>query len=530
VPGRSLAVAVLVAAVVVTTTACSDQASPPSSSVTAAPAAGAAEAGDGGVTQAQVDNAVAKIDDVVGTEMKATGVPGVAVGVVFGDKAVFEKGYGVRELGKPEPVGKDTVFQIASLSKPVSSTAMAALVGKKRFGWDDPVAKYLPDLAFGNPYVTQNVTFADLYSHRSGLPGATGNWLEEIGFSRAEILARLRYVPLGPFRDTYSYSNFGMTAAGEAAARAAGTSFEDVMQNDLFGPAGMTTTSVRSADFAARPDHAALHVRNGTAWKVGDGRNPDAQAPAGGVSSTVGDLSRWVRLQLDGGKLDGTPIVDTAALAETHTPHVLRMPPADATAMGGFYGLGWNIDRDHLGYTRWSHSGAFSAGAATTAVLLPKAGLGVVVLTNGSPIGAAEAIADEIVDDIVKGAPTQDWSKVWGDRFAKLFVADPQYSAPPVNAAPARAAAAYTGSCSNPYYGTYTVTADPSGQLTITEGPALKAFPMTHWSGDTFTIVDAPTELPDIRIPLTFTVGPDGHAATLDTAAEPGVNVLTCTG
>jgi CubicO group peptidase (beta-lactamase class C family) len=516
-----IAAASLVATLVGATVACSPVAPGPSGT---APPPGAAAA----ITEAQVDAGLGMIDGAVEAEMKATGVPGVAVGVVFADRSVFAKGYGIRELGRAGAVGPGTVFQIASLSKPVSSTALAALVGKGTFGWDDPVHRYLPELAFSDPYVTEHVTFADLYAHRSGLPGATGNSLEEIGYDRTAILERIRYVPLDPFRDTYSYSNFGMTAAGEAAARAAGTTFEDVMQQQLFGPAGMTSSSARSADYRARPDRATLHVRVNGAWQVGPGRDPDAQAPAGGVSSTVDDLTRWMRLQLSEGTLDGTPIVAADALSETRSPHILRTPPSGADTVGGFYGLGWNVEVDHLGYVRWSHSGAFSTGAATTAVLLPKAGLGVVVLTNGSPIGAAEAIADVVVDDVVRGAPTRDWNKVWAERFAGLFAADPSLAASPAGAAPARPAAAYVGTCANPYYGAFTVRADPNGQLVIAEGPAGRAFPMTHWSGDSFTIVDAP-ELPDIRTELTFTVGPDGRATSLDVGGQPGVNVLTCT-
>lgn len=88
-----------------------------------------------------------------------------------------------------------------------------------------------------------------------------------------------------------------------------------------------------------------------------------------------------------------------------------------------------------------THSGAVSTGAATAAVLLPKAGLGVVVLTNGSPIGVAEKIADVVVDDVMRNVPTRDWNKVWSQRYA----------APPPGAIPVRPTAAWVGTCTNPY-------------------------------------------------------------------------------
>ena len=249
------------------------------------------------------------------------------------------------------------------------------------------------------------------------------------GYSRDEILQRLRYVPLNPFRITYAYTNFGITAGGDAAAKAAGVPFEQLMDEQLFTPAGMSTASARYSDFLARPDRATIHARINDEWVPGPARMPDAQAPAGGISGSVDDLARWVRLELNDGSLDGQQIVDAKALATAHTPQILRSPLAAPDAPGAFYGLGWNIDYDHLGYVRWSHSGAFTNGAATNVTLIPKEKLGVIVLTNGMPIGVPETIADEIVDTIATGAPTKDWPTIWAGRFSGLFAVDPALAA-----------------------------------------------------------------------------------------------------
>ena len=115
------------------------------------------------------------------------------------------------------------------------------------------------------------------------------------------------------------------------------------------------------------------------------------------------DVASWVRLQLNGGTLDGKEIVSEEALQPTHTPHIVRGSPGTYDGQTLFYGLGWNVENDHLGYLRWGHSGAFSRGAATNATLLPALGLGVIVLTNGQPIGVPETLVDEIIDQIVTG-------------------------------------------------------------------------------------------------------------------------------
>ena len=266
---------------------------------------------------------------------------------------------------------------------------------------------YLPDFVLSDPWVTERVTFADLFSHRSGLPGLAGTRLETIGFSRDEILARLRFVALNPSRATYSYSNFGLTAGGEAAAAAAGVSFEDLMDQQLFDLAGMTASSARYADFEAQPNRASIHNMVDGKWVPAAARNPDPQAPAGGISSSLDDMATWVRLQLGAGTLDGEPILGEE-LAATHAPHInTSRPGIPYDGQAGFCGLGWSVTTDHLGQPRWTLSGAFSNGAHTSVMLLPEEQLGVVVLTNAMPVGTAEAISDQIT----VGEETQNWPR-----------------------------------------------------------------------------------------------------------------------
>jgi CubicO group peptidase (beta-lactamase class C family) len=476
-----------------------------------------------GVGREQVRAAAGKIDAIVGAAMANTGVPGVAVALLYADEVVHAKGYGVREVGSPHTIDTDTVFQLASLSKSIGATAVAALVGKGVISWEQPVHPFAPDLVFSDPWVTEHVTFADLYSHRSGLPGGVGDSLEQFGHSREQILSRLRLVPLNPFRATYAYTNFGMTAGGDTAAKAAGTTFEDMLQEQLFGPAGMRSTSARYADFVARSNRATIHARINGEWVPGPKRDPDAQAPGGGVSSTVTDMATWVRLELAGGTIDGTSIVAADALAETHTPHMRR--PSPTAELGSFYGLGWNVGIDHLGHLRWSHSGAFTNGAATTAVLIPQESLGIVVLSNGMPIGVPEAIADTVIDHAVRGGATQDWPAYWAQQFAALFVEDPALSKPPAHPTAARAEAFYTGSYSNDFYGTFEIRS-ASGGLELVLGPARLTYPLTHWDTDTFTYIPGP-EMPDVRTAISFIVKAPDRASAINIGDADGVGLGT---
>ena len=456
------------------------------------------------LTMAQVEGSKGELDRIVADVMDATGIPGVAVGVVYDDQTVITQGYGLKETGTTDTVGAETVFQLASLSKPVGGTAVAGAVGDEVLAWDDTITTYLPDFELSDPYVTDNVTVADMYSHRSGLPGSfAGNDLELMGYDQEEILTRLRYLPLEPFRATYDYSNFGMTVGGVAAAAAAGTTYPELVQEELFGPAGMTSTSASYADYQARADKALIHAKVDGTFQAKFTRDPDPQAPAGGVSSNVVDLSRWMRLQLNNGSLDGEQIIDGEALDETHRGHMNSRPTGDPTQPLRQYGLGWDLSQNEAdpALVQWAHSGAFTMGAGTTVRLLPQLGLGVIVLTNGAPVGGAETIADAYIDTLLHGSQTQDWASIWAERFAPITT--PPEIPVPANPVPAKADSAYVGAYRNDYYGTVTITAKDGG-LVMGWGPDdSRTLALEHYDGDVFLYVDSP-EVQGAKTPLAF--------------------------
>ena len=251
----------------------------------------AASAAPPAVTPELVKAALPELEKYAEQTLKKTGVPGMVIAVVFQDQVVYLKGFGVREIGKPEPVDGDTVFQLASVSKPMATTVLAALVGEGLIRWDDRIIDHDPGFRLLDPWVTREVTFRDLLCHRSGLPKHAGDLLEDMGYDRGEVLRRLRFVKPGySFRGGYAYTNFGFTEAGVAGARAAGKSWEDLCFEKLYKPVGMPATSSRYAEYAAAKDRAKLHARVDGKFIAKYEREPDAQSPAGGVSSSGRDL------------------------------------------------------------------------------------------------------------------------------------------------------------------------------------------------------------------------------------------------
>jgi CubicO group peptidase (beta-lactamase class C family) len=181
--------------------------------------------------------------------------------VVYQDRVVYARGFGVREVGKPDLVDADTVFQLASVSKPLGSTVIAGLVSDKVLTWDDRIIDHDPGFQMHDPYVTAALTIRDTYSHRSGLPEHVGDLLEDMGYDRAEVLCRLRFVPTkNNFRSHYAYTNFGLTEGAVAASSAAGKSWEEISQERLYKRLGMSSTSSRLSDFLARSNRARSRV------------------------------------------------------------------------------------------------------------------------------------------------------------------------------------------------------------------------------------------------------------------------------
>ncbi|WP_127818170.1 serine hydrolase [Microbacterium sp. CPCC 204701] len=486
---RLVSAAALAALVGFTATSCtltdaaSDRSATPTATADPNPGADAMAT----VTPAQVEAAVADLGDSIEDAMAATGTPGIAVGVVYRGELVYAEGFGVRDVDTGEPVDADTVFPLASLSKSLSATVVARAIDEGIVAWDTPVADNLEGFTLSDPYVGAHVTIADMFAHRSGLYEHAGDELEEIGYDRADVLERLRYIPLEQFRAIYHYGNFDITAAGESVARAAGEEWADLAERLVYEPLGMDSTSFRFADLEARDNRALGHVERDGEWMVTpEQRRPDEQAPAGGASSSIADMSTWLRVVLASGVHDGEEFVSPEALLPAVSPEMPMGVPGAFGSRSGFYGYGFNVGTTAGGLVDVNHSGAFALGAGTVFKMLPAAGLGLVVLSNGAANGVPEGIAGRFVDIAQFGHERRDWLALYGsvveDQMAPLgeLVGED----PPADPAPADELASYAGEYANEYFGPARVTVEGE-TLALSLGPT-GSWPLEHWSGDEF--------------------------------------------
>jgi CubicO group peptidase (beta-lactamase class C family) len=469
------------------------------------------------IPDGQIDRAVGELDNLAASILKRSGIPGMAIAVVRDGRTVYAKGFGVRKVGAPEMVNADTVFQIASLSKPVTGTIVARQVQAGVVAWDTRVVQHLPWFRLKDPWVTTHVTIGDLLSHRSGLPDHGGDALEDLGFNRRQVLDRLRMLPLAPFRISYAYTNFGFTSGAEATAVASGKDWATLAEDVLFKPLGMHSTSTRFADFETRSNRALGHIKVGDRFEHKYQRMPDAQAPAGGVSSSVNDLARWLAMVTQGGVSEGKAFIEKKALLPAMSPQAFSSPAATFTARPGFYGYGFNVGVTPSGRMKFSHSGAFSMGAGTNLVILPSANVGIVVLTNAWPTGAPEALAAAFMDLVEFGKVERDW-------YPPYHAMMSQFNAPagslvgkprPASPAPAANLAAYAGMYANGFYGPAQVIRRGDA-LVLKLGPNGSEFALSHWDGNAFTFIPSSENATDGSISLaTFKAPAKGRSGEL---------------
>lgn len=442
---------------------------------------------------AQVD--LRAIDAALSEAQKAWNVPGMAVAIVKDDSVVFAKGYGVREIGKPDPVDQHTLFAIASNTKAFTSALLAALVDGRKVSWNDRVQQHLPYFQLYDPYVSSDTRIRDLLSHRVGLRTFSGDlvWYGT-PYSREEVIRRARHLKQAyPFRSGYGYSNIMFVAAGEIIAKVTGGSWEEALRRTILAPIGMKNTVLSVNDLKGRSNVATPHGEENGIVRTYPWYNWDNMAAAGGIIASVDDMAKWMRLQLNRGQWDTLRIWSEAQSRVMWTPHnnfVVGGPSARAphTNFSG-YGLGWDL-RDHRGRLLVEHGGGYD-GMFSQTLLVPDLKLGVIVLTNGMT-GVANA-ATEYVLNAYAGAVEPNWiaDGVKRERESKERQKNQRLSADSTRVGgtkPSKPLTAYVGTYGGPLYGDATVALE-NGKLVLRLQPNPDfVADLSHWHFDVFEV------------------------------------------
>ncbi|MBS1486140.1 MAG: serine hydrolase [Bacteroidetes bacterium] len=346
-----------------------------------------------------------QIDELAARSMKAFNVPGIAVAVIKDGKVIHSKGYGVRSLNTMEKVDENTLFGIASNSKAFTAAALGMLVDEGKIKWDDKVRDYIPEFKLYSPFVTEEFTIRDLLTHRSGLGLGAGDLMffpDSSDFTIKDVIYNLRFLKAtSSFRSKYDYDNNLYIIAGEVVARVSGHSWDEFVEQRIMEPLGMKNTAASFDRLKDKsnvidghaPVNGKVQVIARSTIKVGHS--------AGGINSSIADLSKWVILHLNHGKYGNNfskKLFSEEVHEEMWTPQTIipvRNPGPYNTHFAS-YGLGFGIS-DVKGYKQVSHTGGLE-GMVTQITMLPELNLGIIVLTNQQEGGAFASITNQIKD------------------------------------------------------------------------------------------------------------------------------------
>lgn len=412
------------------------------------------------VTGEALQQLVPELEKQVAAGMKAFSVPGLAVGIVFEDRLIYGKGFGLKNIDKTDAVTPGTIFQVGSTTKAFLATTIAQAVDAGKLKWADPVVDHRPSFQLADPWITRDFRILDLAAQRSGLTPYVNDGLTFLGYDTGTMIRSLRVAPqTGAFRSDFRYLNIPHVVGGEVVAQVNGAaSWFETAKRTLLDPLGMTSTTaspeaiLQAADHATghRPDERPVPIPFHAAF-------PYALGPAGAFNSNVPDMAQWLRLQLGRGQFGGKVLVSEDNLDVTWTP---RVAMNERTS----YAVGWAVTATPRGRVIWHNGGTSGFGAHVG--FLPDAKTGIVILTNlGSP-AMADAVAqwfyDRVlgnsqVDNIALGAAAARANREREKQEAASFATGPL----PANAG------SLAGSYVSPVLGTVTV-ALAAGKLRMT--------------------------------------------------------------
>lgn len=444
---------------------------------------------------AQASDPLSGLDGYISSAMKDWKIPGLAVGIVKGDSVVFARGFGVRTVGRTEPVDTHTMFALASDSKQFTGVLLAMLADDGKVRWDAPLTTYLPTIRFGDDYLTNTLTLRDALTHRSGLARGDLLWTGGYGYDSNELLRRMRYLkPSWPLRTHYGYSNLMYLAAGRSGAAAAGKPWDQLIRERILVPLGMTETNTSVTLLPARTNVASPHAIVDGQVKAVSYTNMDAAAPAGAINSNVADMVKWLRFQLDSGRVGGKRLVSKRNFIETHTAQTVTRLDSTYRAFNPFthvrsYAFGWQV-MDYRGREMLSHAGNLS-GMNAMVGLMPEERIGVVVLTNLEGNALRESIMYKVFD-LFLHAPDRDWSRVSLVEKASFDSIDAKETREKESkrvkgTKPSLELSRYAGTYADSLYGTARVTME-NGHLVLELAPKLVG-DLEHWHYDTFKVV-----------------------------------------
>ncbi|SDQ78127.1 serine hydrolase [Flagellimonas zhangzhouensis] len=481
----------------------------------------------------QTDKRLKNIEKVFEDILEATHAPGFAVAIVEGDKTIYAKGFGYRDVENKIPMDENTLLAIGSSSKAFTSAILGQLRNNEALTFNDSPIEYIPELRFYNNQLNGNINIRDLMSHQTGIPRHDGSWYLFPTFNRDSLVQRIQYQePFTGLRQKWHYNNFMFLLQGVIAERITGKSWEENIQERFFRPLQMNRSNVSIKELE-NSENAALgyeYYKDSITRKM-DYYRIAAMAPAGSINSSVSEMANWLKVWINNGKFKDSTILPENYMNEAMSSQSVISSgfPSDENPdlFLSNYGYGWMIS-SYRGHYRVEHGGNIDGFSASVA-FYPTDSLGIVVLTNqnGSrvPSMVRNTVADRMLNE-KKG----DWVAWFNDLKEKQQKASEAAkkasdSTEIINTTPSHDLSAYTGYYENQGYGRFEITKESDSLFAHFK---LIKFYLKHKYYDIFEPLEVTStgieEFDELPVKFNFSTNNSGDISSVNINVEPSLD------
>ncbi len=463
-----------------------------------------------------------EIEPLIEQIMAEWQVPALGLAVVRKLEPILVEAFGLRDVEAGRPATTSTQFAVCSVTKSFTAAGLAMLVDERKLEWDKPVRTYMPEFRMHDPIATERLAIRDMLTHRSGLP--RHDWVHMPGqLSRAQMLAALAYLePSRDFRAAYQYQNLIYSAAGMLAERITGQSWEKFTRARLLEPLGMKDSAFSFADMQKAADFAWPYAMIEDDRRRAPLREIRA-APAGSITASIAAMANYLRFHLDLGNFAGRRLLSAASARLMQSPLMYCGRSEHAEIGDLHYGLGFEVF--HYDGERIVQHGGGAMGWGSLMTMVPRRGVGTVILTNRSPSPVPHILAYTIIEKLCGLAQVP-----WLERMRKAKEAwraqreqnrEARSTARKPGTAPSHPLADYVGSYEHPAYGRVSIEID--GDRLVWHGlDCVRALHHRHF--DIFEFPDRDTEDVDswlAALTVSFAYDREGNIDRLAVPLEP---------
>jgi CubicO group peptidase (beta-lactamase class C family) len=337
--------------------------------------------------------------------------------VIKDGKVLLTKTYGAKEVGKPEKIDENTLFMIGSNTKAFTATSLCLLENEKKLTLDDKITRWIPYFKMNDSLAGNDARIRDMLCHRSGLETFQGDFTYwESNLSRKNVIERFgKCIPKYPFRTKFGYCNAAFVTAGEIIPATSGVSWENFIREKIFKPVGMNSAIALTSEIEPAQNKAFAHmIYDKKLTKIPFGII-DNLAAAGSIAASVKDMTKWILMQLDTGKVLGNQVIPKEVVMKTWEPQLIITTRKSGAFPSQFYnyGLGWFV-RDYAGKRIITHDGGVNGFLSSTA-FSPDGRIGFVILTNSSSANFQTSLHYQLLDALL-GQPYKNLDNIFWKR------------------------------------------------------------------------------------------------------------------